>query len=61
MRTIYWFTAASILILAAVVGWAAPTTHARGGTPVAAVGISPVQTARGLAVEEFEDFSVVFR
>ena len=33
MRTIYWFTAASMLILAAVVGWAAPTTHARGGTP----------------------------
>jgi hypothetical protein len=59
MRTIYWFTAASILIFAAVVGWAAPTTY--GGTPVAAVGISPVQTAKGLAVEEFEDFSVVFR
>jgi hypothetical protein len=42
MRTIYWFTAASILILA-VVGWAAPTTHARGGPAVAAVGISPVR------------------
>jgi hypothetical protein len=33
MGKVYWFTAAAILAVAGIVGWAAPTTHARVVAP----------------------------
>ena len=63
MRKIYWFAAAAALILTGIGGWAASTTHARVHIRADAVGIGPAElmtSAKGLRVEEFEDYSLVF-
>jgi hypothetical protein len=62
-KVVYWSTASTVLVLAGIVGWAAPTTHARVVAPAATVRVDPLQlmtNTKNLAVDEFEDYSLVF-
>jgi hypothetical protein len=64
MGKVYWFTAAAMLVVAGIVGWAsASTTHARIIVPTAIVQVEPFQmmvNAKNLPIVEFKDYSLIF-
>ena len=63
MRKISLFAVAAVLIVAAVGGWVASTTHARVDGPIAVESIDPTRitmNAHDLPTEEFADYTFVF-